>query len=137
MAPRAAPPADLTVRVPPGYRLPVDEACHAIATDPASLQMAAGGPLYPDHVVFLGDKPTLIDPAGFAASRPPPWLLARGAGVLVHRSLPAGGEEMVRCLARFLPRIDPAARLIYLSERQVGELLDWDAEKYRRQLADA
>jgi hypothetical protein len=41
----------------------------------------------------------------------------------------------VRCLARVLPRIDPAVRLVYLSRAQVAELLDWDAERYRRQLA--
>jgi len=31
-----------------------DEALHAIATDPVSLEVARCGSLYPDHVVFLG-----------------------------------------------------------------------------------
>jgi rhamnose utilization protein RhaD (predicted bifunctional aldolase and dehydrogenase) len=142
VAPRPAPPADpawLRRRRPPGYRLPRDETCHGIATDRESLRMAAGGSLYPDHVVFLGAHATLIDPDDSpdygAAGGGPPWLLVRGSGVLLHESLPAGGEEMVRCLVRVLPRIDPAARLVYLSRGQVAELLDWDAEKYRRQLA--
>ena len=142
VTPRPTPPVDptwLRRRRPPGYRLPRDETCHAIATDPESLRMAAGGSLYPDHVVFLGAHATLIDADGAAdyrgAGDGPPWLLVRGSGVLLHETLPAGGEEMVRCLARVLPRIDPAARLVYLSPAQVSELLDWDAEKYRRQLA--
>ncbi len=92
-----------------------------------------------DHVVFLGADATLADPADAAgaAGGSPPWLLLGGAGVLLHDALPAGGEEMVRCLARVLPRIDPAARLTYLTRGQIAELLDWDAEKYRRQLAEA
>ena len=36
------------------YRLPAAPEAHGAATDSASCRHAAGGSLYPDHVIFLG-----------------------------------------------------------------------------------
>jgi rhamnose utilization protein RhaD (predicted bifunctional aldolase and dehydrogenase) len=52
----------------------------------------------------------------------------------MRRDANAGAEAMARCLADVATRIDPAARVNYLSLEQNAELLNWDAEKYRQQL---
>jgi rhamnose utilization protein RhaD (predicted bifunctional aldolase and dehydrogenase) len=80
--------------------------CHRAALYPWSLRIAAGGSLYPDHVVFLGsgahvladgDTPAAI--AARAAARDlvaPPIILVPGAGCLIRRDLPAGAEAIAR-----------------------------------------
>ena len=66
----------------------------------------------------------------------PAMLLVPDVGVLVRDNLQDGAEEMVRCLARVVERIPSGAAVRYLTADQEAELLDWDAEKYRQQLAD-
>ena len=111
-----------------------DDDCHALATDPRRTALAAGGALYPDHVVFLGSGLPVVG-AEIAASTAAPALLVAGAGVLVHESLDAAGLAMLRCLADVLARVAPDARVCYLPEDEVRALSNWDAEKFRRQQA--
>jgi len=137
---RDAPPADTgtlqRLSTGSGYRLPDDSACHALATDAAQRCRAAGGALYPDHVVFLGGGLPVVEP-GEAWLAGAPAVLVAGAGVLVHASLDAAGQAMLRCLADVLARIAPAAALTYLPEDEVRALSNWDAEKFRRQQGSA
>ncbi|MDX3925036.1 MAG: class II aldolase/adducin family protein [Shinella sp.] len=126
------------------YRLPEDEAIHGVATDLAGCRHAAGGSLYPDHVIFLG-KGSVIVPPGSAAldienayraeGRPlPPAILFPGKGVLVLKDASEGALAMARCLSDVTSRIPAAARLKYLSDEENAELLGWDAEQYRQAL---
>jgi hypothetical protein len=41
---------------------------------------------------------------------------------------------LARCLGDVLARVPEGAPLTYLTEPQTHELIDWDAEKYRRAL---
>lgn len=128
-----------------GYRLPQDPAVHALACDPDCLAYARGGVLYPDHVVFLGGEACVADEpaqaaraiADYRARWPvgPACVLVAGVGVLVAADAPAAAEEMLRCQADVLLRVPPAAPLRFLAETEVAELLDWDAEKFRRSAA--
>ncbi|TIX34551.1 MAG: class II aldolase, partial [Mesorhizobium sp.] len=57
-----------------------------------------------------------------------------GKGILMRRDANAGAEAMARCLADVAIRVDPTARVNYLSIEENAELLNWDAEKYRQEL---
>jgi rhamnose utilization protein RhaD (predicted bifunctional aldolase and dehydrogenase) len=128
-----------------GYRLPTDSVVHAIAIDPISLGIAERGPLYPDHVVFLGDAPLAIDRENDLAvelrSRKtsgcarPKWVIVRGTGVVLADDVARGADEMARCLVDVAARIPADATLSFLGEEDIAALTDWDAEKYRQQLA--
>jgi len=118
---------------------------HAMAIDAARRSIAVGGSLYPDHVVFLGPAVTSLDDrdiGAFLQARSqdglgvPPVLLVPDVGVLLRKDLDAGALAMVDCLAMVLARI-PSATVRYLTAEQEAELLDWDAEKFRRSLAHA
>jgi rhamnose utilization protein RhaD (predicted bifunctional aldolase and dehydrogenase) len=122
------------------YRLPHYIEAHATALDPKRLSVARRGTLYPDHVVFLGSgivesemiggrpqTPTDLD-------RPAPMLVLPGLGVVLHRSTPRGVDEMARCLADVTGRISENAELRVLSAAEERELVNWEAEKYRRAL---
>lgn len=151
LAPRAAGAPDFdrlsTLAAGTGYR-PADFAeCHRAALDPWSLEIAAGGSLYPDHVVFLGsgahvladgDSPAAIAERADARGLPaPPIILVPGAGSLIRRDLSAGAEEITRCLGLVAERIPEGAAVRYLAPDEEAALLDWDAERYRKSLQTA
>ena len=144
--PRLAPPADLTrlaqALVGGDYRPPSDTAAHAVALDNASVKLAQGGSLYPDHVIFLGPgivvAPDIatgatMRPAG-GRDGPPPMLVLPGLGVALHRAATPAADAMARCLADVLARIPLGADIVRLTPAQDYELTHWEAEKYRQAL---
>jgi rhamnose utilization protein RhaD (predicted bifunctional aldolase and dehydrogenase) len=101
---------------------------HAAALDPAALSPGGEKVFYPDHVVFLGPKiSTEISSGG-------PAVVVPGKGVLIHKNAKAAVEPMVRCLADVMRRVEPNAKLAALSDIDIDQLLNWDAEKYRQAL---
>ncbi len=125
------------------YRPAAFAECHRAALDPRSLEIAAGGSLYPDHVVFLGsgahvlaegDSPAAVAARAVAKDLSPPIILVPGAGCLMRRDLPAGAEAITRCLGLVAERIPDGAAVRYLAPDEEAALLDWDAERYRKSL---
>jgi rhamnose utilization protein RhaD (predicted bifunctional aldolase and dehydrogenase) len=101
---------------------------HAAALDPIAMALGCEKVFYPDHVVFLGTKiPSKIEPGAAA-------IAILGLGVLIHKSAKAAVEPMVRCMADVFRRVEPAANLSALTENDIDQLLNWDAEKYRQTL---
>ena len=126
-----------------GYRLPKHELIHAIALDRTALNIANTRSLYPDHVVFLGPGPMPVmgvekARTWFASQKPEKdnhkAIIVRDVGVIVHESLSEGAEEMLRCLADILLRVQSGEKLCYLTENDEAELMVWDAEKYRQSI---
>lgn len=146
--PRSAPPPDmgrlraLAAASPRhAYRLPASEAAHAVATDPASVEIAARGSLYPDHVIFLGEGSVIAQPSEDMASvvgrvgAPPVSIIVPGIGVLMREDATPSADAMARCFADVATRIPPAAPVRVLTREEHLQLTDWDAEKYRQELA--
>ena len=122
------------------YRLPDEPSCHFLGLDPRATALAAGGALYPDHVVFLGGGlPVLSTHSPGAGARAwldiraAPAVIAEGLGVWVHEDLPPGGQAMLHCLAEVLRRLPTDAVVSYLPQEEVDGLRQWDAEKFRQQ----
>jgi rhamnose utilization protein RhaD (predicted bifunctional aldolase and dehydrogenase) len=146
--PRSAPAADLVkldvLARGSQYDLPIDLASHAVGTDPVAAAIAAGGSLYPDHVIFLSDRIDILQPgeslAAYEArvSDPTPLLIVPGAGVLLRRDIASpGAEAMARCLAEVTSRIEQGAPVHYLGDDEVYALTHWEAEAYRQGLDGA
>ncbi|MBM9403758.1 class II aldolase [Gluconacetobacter azotocaptans] len=138
---RAAPLADLRALAAlaegSAYRLPADPAAHAIALDPATLAVARGAPLYPDHVIFLGDRIDLLEDGACPPPVAPPaaasMLVMPGRGVLLRRDgWTAGVDAMARCLADVASRLSPADPIRRLSGAEIHALTHWEAETYRQ-----
>lgn len=117
---------------------------HTLATDAATFACAGKGVFYPDHVVFLGSVLPVAeqDEAASEAVRrlsgnmlnPPRYLLYRGKGLLVAGDLLESESDMLDALALVCTRICPTAPLSSLSASDVDDLINWDAEKFRRSL---
>ncbi|SHF13298.1 Rhamnose utilisation protein RhaD, predicted bifunctional aldolase and dehydrogenase [Kaistia soli DSM 19436] len=142
---RAAPPADTAFLAEladgSNWRLPADPVAHATATDPERLAIARQGSLYPDHVVFLGSAVAVLPEGGKPvefvsdAAVPQMLLVVPGKGVLIHRDVLRGGDDLARALAEVTGRIAGNTPLRVLSADEERELFNWDAEIYRRALA--
>jgi rhamnose utilization protein RhaD (predicted bifunctional aldolase and dehydrogenase) len=128
---RAAPPPDFAAleREAAGTEFrPAEHDAHGTATDQLALAVARIGSLYPDHVIFLG--PGIVTDAGTERAR----RVVPGAGVLLRKDASPGAHALARCLADVTARLDPAEPIVALTAAQDGELLGWDAEKYRQQM---
>jgi len=93
--------------------------------------LATGGTLYPDHVVFLGPALPVRD-----TSANPPAILKRGDGVLIRDGATSSQLAMLRCLSDVLSRLPQDWSVDPIGPEAEAELLDWDAEKYRQALAE-
>ena len=94
--------------------------------------------LYPDHVVFLGAKPAILETKfnlldlDEIASVKPPFIFSIKEGVFQNLHTTAAQKCQLRCYYDVIARQSTSDKLATLSDRQVSELLDWDAEKFRQ-----
>lgn len=93
--------------------------------------------LYPDHVVFLGKKAAIIDnnynsqDLNKNKSVEPPFIFDVGRGTLENTKVTEAQKKQLRCYYNVLARQSTEQKLQSISEEQVNELLNWEAEKYR------
>lgn len=124
------------------YRESKYEIVNSIALDEVALKIAETGVLYPDHVVFLGAGPMKVlsieefedSSSKLALTLSNSVVIVRDFGVAVHPRLSANAESMLYCLSSVLLRIQKNENLRYLTQEEVIELIDWDAEKYRKKI---
>jgi rhamnose utilization protein RhaD (predicted bifunctional aldolase and dehydrogenase) len=95
----------------------------------------------PDHVVFLGEEAALIEnPNDLSTLRRgdnlPPYIFYLNHGVFEQSKINKTQEEQLLCYCDVLLRQSDNEILDTLNSSQIKELLDWDAEKYRKKLQD-
>lgn len=129
----------------PGFHVVTDPAVNSLATDADRLTIATVAPLYPDHVVFLGRAPLVVNAVAeiegalermlAEGHSMPRWIIVRGCAVLLADDALRGSMQMLGCLADVAARIAPGTPIVSLSETDIDALIDWDAERYRQGLA--
>lgn len=93
--------------------------------------------LYPDHLVFLGKNPAILDQKRsftdiIKQNNRPKFIFALGRGVYQHKSVTSAHQAQIRCYFDVLSRQTEQIKLSVLSEYQIDEILNWDAEHYRQ-----
>lgn len=121
------------------------EQTHAIAFDDDALNIAAGGSLYPDHVIFLGKGSAIAQPDESAdelvqryadnGETAPVSIIFPGFGVAIRNDATAGQHALARCLSDVCLRVPENSAIKYLNDKQNYELLNWEAEQYRQTLS--
>lgn len=145
-------PCNLVDITPPGLPIIVNDTVqYLFVSDPFVQQLAmqvdlfhrleSNWALYPDHVVFLGDSAKHYQSVDLAEK----YLLASGVmpdvifiervGVFGLGELSIGKRAQLRCYADILLRQPKHQLLNTLSDDDIAQLLNWDAEKYRMSLA--
>jgi len=113
---------------------------HQLAINPILFdRLETDWALYPDHVVFLGAKAEMYANADeFRAthnSTTPELVFIKGFGVFTKQEFTIAKQAQLRCYYDVLSRLPAACKVNALEEGQVAELLNWDAERYRMNVA--
>ncbi len=106
----------------------------ALATNARLQHIARQFTLYPDHCIFLGQALPCIKKGEPLPSQSPPVCLIEDTGVLINQNAKPSAIAMLGCLYDVLLKLPLEWTPQGLSTQQVGELLNWDAEKYRQAL---
>lgn len=93
--------------------------------------------LYPDHVVFLGDRAFVIDETtaeykSEIIDRKPDFIFVKHQGVLERKTVTPAKKAQLRCYYDVLVRQATSEKLESLSEINIREILSWEAEIYRQ-----
>lgn len=97
--------------------------------------------LYPDHVVFLGPVAKTYDCVAdlektlHNAIDLPELFFLRGLGVFMQPEFSMAKQVQLRCYHDVLSRQEKHTVLNALNQDQIAALLNWDAEKYRMNIA--
>lgn len=128
--------SDLLVR---GYIACVDKEVSQLAIkDELINRLRRDWALYPDHVVFLGATPAIIEANSSKLDldeivrNKPPFIFSCSEGVYENLAATPAQKSQLRCYFDVVSRLGGEEKLSTLSDLQVSELLDWDAEKYRQ-----
>jgi len=113
---------------------------HQLALNPILYnQVRRNWALYPDHVVFLGANAncysswkSLINDLALKDEIPEIVFIKR-EGVFAIPSLSAAKQLQLRCFYDVISRLSLNAPIRRLTNSEVNELMDWDAERYRVQ----
>jgi rhamnose utilization protein RhaD (predicted bifunctional aldolase and dehydrogenase) len=107
-----------------GYMPAEHDDTHALAHD-----VRITTPYFPDQVVFLGAE------IGTSLESQTPVIALPKRGVLIKKDSNPAAEAMARCVSDVLRRIPMDAALNSLTGQDIANLTNWDAEKYRQNLA--
>ncbi len=142
--PRQAHPADYTVLAEASagslWDLPDDDAIHALATDPVSRAILAGGLLYPCQAIFSNSSTPGLFRSIACSDAPDQWaaryrnrplLLIEGRGVLIGRSMTSAECAMISGLAQVVQRIPASAPIRYLTDAEIANSSSAVAYRYR------
>lgn len=126
-----------------GYVPCIDKEVNLLALkDELIIRLRHEWALYPDHVVFLGAEAITLEinfrilELDERAHSKPPFIIAIGDRVYESLAATPAQKSQLRCYVDVLSRQRSQEELSTLSDLQVAELLDWDAEKYRQHSTD-
>jgi len=122
--------------------IPIDNLeIHNLALVPALFErLKTDWALYPDHIVFLGSKPHCYDTIEMLFKDLedevfPELFFLKGKGVFTTPDVGEAKFAQLKCYYDVLVRQNNDASVRTLDEQEILELLDWDAEEYRKSLA--
>jgi rhamnose utilization protein RhaD (predicted bifunctional aldolase and dehydrogenase) len=125
------------------YRPVADPVCHSMSIRREQfVRLQSQWALWPDHVVFLGPRARTFETetafqswlAQPDAEELPAFVFVKGAGTWQHEVVSVGQLAQLKCYQQVLDRLDDTSQINPLSDRQIRDLLNWDAEKYRQSL---
>lgn len=133
---------DDRISINDSYRMVPDEGIQQLALDSVLFdRLASDWALYPDHVVFLGAVPKCIHKSDIDLSsdieieQGSELIFIHDIGVFAHSSISSLKLMQLRLYYEILSRLPTYECPNVLNESQIRELLNWDAEKYRINMA--
>ncbi|MDF3886540.1 class II aldolase/adducin family protein [Cupriavidus basilensis] len=124
-----------------GYRTEYDPDIAALAYNALLLdRLQRDWALYPDHVVFLGEQPAIHNAHRDHESVPAlseqyGYMIVPHIGVFTRPDFNKNQRAMLKCFSQLARRLPADIHPRTLCRRDIGELLNWDAERYRQSIA--
>ncbi|MBO8240544.1 class II aldolase [Prochlorococcus marinus XMU1412] len=121
-----------------GYKLPQFEELHKLAFSKQAISIITGGVLFPDQAVFLGTKWYIlndereINNLKHSNSFKKGIIIFPNKGILIPFDFQLTEEELLYSILLIVQRIPSNTDINYLTDREENELLNWNAEKYRK-----
>jgi rhamnose utilization protein RhaD (predicted bifunctional aldolase and dehydrogenase) len=119
-----------------------DTCVHQLALNPSLLSLLqCNWALYPDHVVFLGPRAHVyeswskFEDEALRSGLSPELIFLADEGVFAMNSFTRAKQAQLRCYFDVMVRQKADSSLTSLTNDQIAELLNWDAEQYRMSLA--
>jgi len=124
----------------PGFSLSSDERINQLAIDNKLLKrLRYDWSLYPDHPVFLGKNAAIFSEDKLKIEElnnlKTPFIFIPNCGVLESNLLTNAQRQQLLCYYNVLIRQSTDEELDPLCERDIHNLLNWDAEKYRQKIS--
>ena len=97
--------------------------------------------LYPDHVVFLGARAysykswDALKKENKTKMELPELVFILGKGVFVKPTFSKAKYEQLRCYYNVMVRQNNLLSIKVITDEQIAELLNWDAEQYRQSIS--
>ena len=134
----------ISIEVPiHGFHWATNRSLHALAQNEVTFKMVRDSwALFPDHVVFLGDKARSVDNIGDLVKisqkrlEKDPFIFIKGLGVLQNNHLNSTQLEQLICYSHVVSNLGSNDSLRCLSEEEIDALLNWDAEIYRQSISE-
>jgi rhamnose utilization protein RhaD (predicted bifunctional aldolase and dehydrogenase) len=124
-----------------GYQISGDVSLHCLVTDHSLFKrLTDSWSICPDHVVFLGEVAVCIESLVNLTQEleffkdPPPFIFVKDEGVFEHCSVTISQRAQLTFYSDVILRQVFDCLVDTLNGRQISELLNWDAEKYRQSL---
>jgi len=115
---------------------------HQLATNTSLFnRLETDWALYPDHVVFLGAKAhrfnslESFDSEMSSMAEMPELVFIQGIGVFTRAKLGVAKQAQLRCYYDVVSRLPHDVKVNVLVNESIAELLNWDAEQYRMNIA--
>lgn len=120
------------------YRLPKFDIVHLLALDMEVLSLVTSGTLFPDQIVFLYNKilVTNFENIEDCLILRPSVLVVKNLGVLIQSECSIVTDELLNALALISCRVF-SEKIKYLTPRAEAEILDWEAEHYRKKIQNS
>lgn len=100
-------------------------------------EVLSGGVLTPDEAVFLGRKPFVVNDNLEQLDASILAACMSDGSVWVRASASDDAVEITQSFVNIAMNVRDGAEISYLTNREVDDLLDWDAEKWRQQQSKA
>lgn len=97
--------------------------------------------LFPDHVVFLGHQPLIVDDTNslkelnYDEISNEPFIFVKKVGILQNSITTQAQIEQLLCYFNVISNIADYCNIKTLTDMEISELLNWDAEVYRQALS--
>ena len=125
------------ISIPNKYSFLNDGCIQALALDSNLFKYVNNSwAIAPDHVVFLGDPPSIyLKPEYISDNNNEELIFIKDVGVIATKDFNKSKKEQLRCFFDVVSRLPNEANISLLGNKDIAELLNWDAEKYRQNLS--